>query len=195
MKLSVLETSATPNPHAIKFVVNARVTTKPRSFTSHMDASADTLAEELLAIPGITSVFYFDNFITLTKAATEDWPALMVQAKGIINSAELGNLTSQAREQLNQLKDSAKKPLVPLTSGALAGRFEEIAQLIESEIKKPLTLDGGGLDVISLEDNVLTVRYYGACGSCPSSTTTTLAFIQDTLRSRIDPRIVVRIES
>src|SRR5918997_1455715 len=50
---------------------------------------------------------------------------------------------------------------------------------------------GGWLEVLSLEDNRLTIRYQGACGSCPSSLTGTLMGIESLIRQEIDPEIEV----
>jgi Fe-S cluster biogenesis protein NfuA len=51
--------------------------------------------------------------------------------------------------------------------------------------------DGGGLEIISLEDKKLTIRYQGACGSCPSSLSGTLYAIEYMLKDEIDPDLEV----
>jgi Fe-S cluster biogenesis protein NfuA len=53
--------------------------------------------------------------------------------------------------------------------------------------------DGGDVYVLSLEGNKLTVHYQGACGSCPSSLSGTLAGIENLLQT-IEPEIVVVAE-
>jgi Fe-S cluster biogenesis protein NfuA len=50
--------------------------------------------------------------------------------------------------------------------------------------------DGGDLYVLGLEGNTLQVHYQGACGSCPSSLSGTLAGIENLVRS-IEPDIQV----
>ena len=50
--------------------------------------------------------------------------------------------------------------------------------------------DGGDLYVIGLDGNRLTVHYQGACGSCPSSISGTLAGIENLLR-QVEPEIEV----
>jgi Fe-S cluster biogenesis protein NfuA len=51
--------------------------------------------------------------------------------------------------------------------------------------------DGGGLEVVSLEDTTLTIRYQGACGSCPSSVSGTLMAMQNLLQAEVDERLTV----
>ena len=43
---------------------------------------------------------------------------------------------------------------------------QQIKDYLE-EIKKPLTLDGGDIEFISLKDNVLTLKVKGNCRGCP----------------------------
>ena len=52
------------------------------------------------------------------------------------------------------------------------------------------TLDGGDLHVVGLSGNDLSIHYQGACGSCPSSTSGTLAAIQNLVRT-IEPDVAV----
>ena len=77
-----------------------------------------------------------------------------------------------------------------------AGSYEEqqklavIQDLIDEQVRPYLQGDGGDLHVVGLEGNVLKVHYQGACGSCPSSISGTLAGIEGMVR-RIDPDIEV----
>ena len=50
-----------------------------------------------------------------------------------------------------------------------------INQLLDEQIRPYLQGDGGDLHVLGLEGNMLNVHYQGACGSCPSSISGTLA--------------------
>jgi Fe-S cluster biogenesis protein NfuA len=56
-------------------------------------------------------------------------------------------------------------------------------------------LDGGGLEVVGLQGDTLQVRYAGACGSCPTSVTGTLRFIDQTLKSKVDASLRVELVS
>ena len=52
--------------------------------------------------------------------------------------------------------------------------------------------DGGDLQIVGLDENVLTIRYYGACGSCLSSLAGTLSAIGNLART-IEPNIEVQV--
>ncbi len=45
---------------------------------------------------------------------------------------------------------------------------EKVEQAIE-KIRPSLQMDGGDIELVDIEDNVVKVRLKGACGSCPMS--------------------------
>ncbi|MEC7182301.1 MAG: NifU family protein [Bdellovibrionota bacterium] len=50
------------------------------------------------------------------------------------------------------------------------------------------------MECLSFEDNILVIKYQGACGTCPSSTTGTLEAIKGILRDEMNnPEIDVYI--
>jgi Fe-S cluster biogenesis protein NfuA len=65
-----------------------------------------------------------------------------------------------------------------------------INQMLDEQVRPYLLADGGGLKVLSLEDNKLKVHYQGACGTCPTATTGTLYAIESMVK-RIDPNIEI----
>ena len=69
-------------------------------------------------------------------------------------------------------------------------RLDKINELLDEQIRPYLQGDGGDLYVLGLEGNKLAVHYQGACGSCPSSISGTLAGIENLVKS-IEPDIEV----
>jgi len=61
----------TPNPNALKFGVGVEVG-GPRSYV-RANAGDDPLAERLLAIDGVASVFMTADFVTVSKSTEADW--------------------------------------------------------------------------------------------------------------------------
>lgn len=75
-------------------------------------------------------------------------------------------------------------------------RAAKIEQVLDEKIRDFLARDGGGLEVVAIEDSKVTVSYHGACGSCSSSTAGTLQFIQSMLTVNLNHEIeVVPVES
>ncbi len=67
----------------------------------------------------------------------------------------------------------------------------KIEEILDRTIRPGLQGDGGDIEVVKYENNHLLVRYEGACGSCPSSTTGTLMAIEGILRDEFNPDIQV----
>ena len=66
-----------------------------------------------------------------------------------------------------------------------------VEEVIASDIRPYIELDAGGVDILNLNGLELIIRYRGACTSCHSSTGSTLSAIQEILRKKVDPEIVV----
>ena len=180
----------TPNPNAVKFILKEPVTAgTTRSFHSAEEAAGDPLAGPLFAIGDVSSVFYMDRMITVEKSDEADWDDLLPRLAVPIRAAEgLGSNGGAAQHQ------PAQAAGVGGALGALMSddpRLVRINEILDEKIRPYLASDGGWLEVLSLEENRLTIRYQGACGSCPSSLTGTLMGIEGLLRQEIDPEIEV----
>ncbi len=54
-----------------------------------------------------------------------------------------------------------------------------------NEIRPALQADGGGVDLISVVDGIVSVKLTGACGGCPMSTMTLKMGIERVLKEKI----------
>lgn len=187
----IAEIEFTPNPNARKFILREPLTYGvTRSYENAQQAQGDELAEKLFAIPHVTNVFYIDHWLTVTQDGRAHWPDLLRQLAIPIRDA------ASAQERSAELIDQnagqvdgvprAQREMTPAEQEKLA----VIRQMLDDEVRPYLQGDGGDLHVVGLEDNVLTVHYQGACGSCPSSISGTLAGIESMVR-RIDPDMEV----
>ncbi len=76
----------TPNPNAVRFSFSAPVLgDKPCSFGTAKAAVGTPWAERLFAIPGVVSLFGMRDFLTITKAATADWNAIVPTAVEVLS--------------------------------------------------------------------------------------------------------------
>lgn len=67
-----------------------------------------------------------------------------------------------------------------------------IEDVLDREIRPYIALDAGGVEVINLlHDKEVVIVYQGSCTSCYSSVGTTLTFIQQMLRAKVHPEIIV----
>ena len=187
----IAEIEFTPNPNARKFILRDPLTYGvTRSYENAEQARGDALGEALFAIPHVTNVFYVDHWLTVTQDGGAHWPDLLRQLAVPIRDAP------SAQERSEQLiNDSAGEvDGVPRMQREMTPEEQEklavIQGMLDEEVRPYLQGDGGDLHVIGLEGNVLKVHYQGACGSCPSSISGTLAGIESMVR-RLDPEIEV----
>ncbi|HEX9918440.1 MAG TPA: NifU family protein [Pyrinomonadaceae bacterium] len=177
----------TPNPNAVKFLLKEPVTTgAARSFLSPSLAKDDALARSLFEIDGVVSVFYMDRMITVEKAETEDWDDLLPKLAVPIRAAEAAQGGAAAA--------ASEAGALGGTLGALISddpRLIRINEILDEKIRPALAGDGGWLDVVSLKENTLTIKYQGACGSCPSSISGTLMAIEGMVQQEVDPALEV----
>lgn len=59
------------------------------------------------------------------------------------------------------------------------------------KLRGMLQADGGDCEFVSLEGKTLKLRLVGHCGSCPFAMMTLKQGIEDSLRTTVDPEIVV----
>ena len=180
-KISDIE--ETPNPNAVKFILREPVSNGvARSYGSADQASDDPLATSLFDVGHVVSVFYMDRMITVEKDDEGDWDDLLPTLAVPIRAAEAVN----------------SPPDVGVAVGGSIGavisddpRLAKINEILDDKVRPALMGDGGYLEVLGLADHTLSIRYQGACGSCPSSLTGTLMAIEGMLKQEVDPELEV----
>ena len=179
-KISDIE--ETPNPNAVKFILREPVSNgTARSFGSATQAQADALAKALFEVGHVVSVFYMDRMITVEKDDEGDWDELLPTLAVPIRAAE--SVTSSAAAA------AVGGSIAAITSDD--PRLVRINEILDEKVRPALMGDGGYLEILGLNDHTLSIRYQGACGSCPSSLTGTLMAIEGMLKQEVDPELEV----
>jgi NFU1 iron-sulfur cluster scaffold homolog, mitochondrial len=181
-KISDIE--ETPNPNAVKFILREAVSNgTAHSYDSALAAQGDALAKALFDVGHVVSVFYMDRMITVEKDEEADWDELLPELAVPIRAAESVATASAAA--------------AAAVGGSIAAvvsddpRLTRINEILDEKVRPALAGDGGWLEVLGLKEHTLSIRYQGACGSCPSSLSGTLMAIEGMLRQEIDPEIEV----
>ena len=181
----ITDIQETPNPNAVKFILKEPVSNgTTHSFASAEAAQDDPLAKSLFEVGQVVSVFYMDRMITVEKTDEGDWDEMLAQLAVPIRAAESTAVTASAAA-------------AAAVGGAVAAvvsddpRLSRINEILDEKVRPALAGDGGWLEVLSLDDHTLSIRYQGACGSCPSSLSGTLMAIEGMLRQEIDPELEV----
>ena len=161
-----IQTEVTPNPATLKFLPG-RTVMDEGTFEARDAAQAERspLAKALMGLPGVSSVFFANDFISVTKDEGE-WQHLRPAVLGVVTEFYLSGA-----------------PLIE-TGGADAvttGEFfdpqdaesvEAIKELIETRVRPAVAGDGGDIIFKGYREGIVYLKMKGACSGCPSSTAT-----------------------
>jgi len=80
-----LRVEATPNPNSLKFTAG-RVLWEGRAqtFSDPVQAFASPLARDLLAVPGVKSVFFLRDFVTVSRDPNAGWEPIVARVEEIL---------------------------------------------------------------------------------------------------------------
>jgi Fe-S cluster biogenesis protein NfuA len=64
-------------------------------------------------------------------------------------------------------------------------QYDEVLEVLD-KLRPFLQRDGGDVELVDVEDDIVKLRLMGACGSCPSSTITLKAGIERALLEEVE---------
>ena len=85
MGFLVREIQPTPNPNALKFVLDRPISERPTSFLHRDAANSDPLAAQLFAVPGVVSLLFLGDFVTINKSADARWADIKKTVEKILS--------------------------------------------------------------------------------------------------------------
>ena len=183
--VKVVRTRETPNPSALQFVLNSQILEHGNlSYETVKDCGDDKLGKSLFEKRGVITVYIMDNFVTVTKEDDVGWNPLKDQVWKTID-ANVTLYKSKATAKINI--DVEKFLSLPDRE-----KLDAVEMVLNRSIRKNLAQDGGGVEVKGIDGNVIKILYQGACGSCPTSSTGTLQYIQTQLRQQLHQDLEVK---
>ncbi len=173
----------TPNPNALKFILEKKVITEGKvSYKNPGECIDVPLALSLFDLRGVDQLHFFENVITVSKFTFEPWDSLEPSVMTAIeNMIETHNPDIEVQRAKTVNRDN------------LSQELQDIEEIIDNTIRPGLQGDGGDVECLDYKDNTLIIRYQGACGTCPSSTAGTLNAIKGILQEQYNPAIEVYI--
>lgn len=89
MPYTVVEFQATPNPNAVKCVLDhSPAPDRPRAYVAGEPTDRDPLAAALLALPGVRNLLIHDGWITVGKEPGTDWKPLRAAVELVLRAAD-----------------------------------------------------------------------------------------------------------
>ncbi len=180
-----IQTDTTPNPDSLKFIPGCIVLEKGvLSFDQDSDCEGSPLARQLLDIEGIISVFFAQDFITLTKESDIEWghlkPFVMALLMEHFGAGFLAVQTNDAQKTANPVTEETD-PVI-----------RQIKDIIETRVRPAVASDGGDISFERFEDGIVYLKLQGACSGCPSSSATLKSGIENMLRYYVPEVLEVR---
>lgn len=175
----LVRTQMTPNPYALKFVVNHGLRNEGKAtFVNSLEAEGLPLVYNMFLIDGVKQVHLFQNTLTVTHTGELESGDLAEQVISVIKSRLVVHDADfkMPGEVKKEVKDRSQLPAA----------LQMIEEILDRTIRPGLQADGGDVEVMSFENNELRILYQGACGGCPSSMMGTLDAIQGILRQELN---------
>jgi NifU-like protein len=133
-----------------------------------------------------------------------------VSEKTIIKAIELNNLKTvdevthftKAGGGCGKCKGEIEKIIKDFWSGkekidfnsmTMVEKIKIVEKILNEEINPKLKADGGFMELIDIEGNIIKVKFLGACSNCPTSTVTFKEVVEKELKNRIKGDIEVRL--
>jgi NFU1 iron-sulfur cluster scaffold homolog, mitochondrial len=182
----MLYTEQTPNPEALKYVTNRLLYRGIADFKDQeLAAEWSPMANSLLELPYVKSVYFNNNYVTITKEFNYDWTDVMLRLKEFIKDyiENGGTVVKEGFEAyVEQINAGANAEQFSGEGGEIA---KKVKDLIDMYVKPAVEMDGGNIEFKAYEAGVVYVTMQGSCSGCPSSTVTLKSGIEGMLKRMV----------
>jgi Fe-S cluster biogenesis protein NfuA len=171
----------TPNPDSLKFLFNKMLLPQELIECKSLEQCDESpLAKSLFEkYPWVSNVFISNNFITITKKATEDWYELMPEMKEFLRMYLTHNFEvvspSFLERKIKERNDREASDDIET----------KIKNLLEKYVKPAVEMDGGNIAFKKFESGIVTLSMQGSCSGCPSSQITLKSGIEGLLKRMV----------
>jgi len=101
---------------------------------------------------------------------------------------KIERIIAEIKGEISALKPEVAKPRKGMTN---IQKIAKIQEVLEKEVRPSLQQDGGDVELIDLDGDIVKIALRGLCSSCPSSALTK-AGIESKLRELVYPDLVVK---
>ena len=170
----------TPNPYALKFVLNVPLKSRGRAtFYSRRECENLPLFYSLFDIKGVKQVFVFQNQMTLSHEGLLSEQEMEKQVVSVVGS----RIVCHDPDFVSSVEE---KSITKKTPVGLSPEVKKVEEILDRTVRPGLRADGGDVEVVSVEGGEVKISYQGACGGCPSAFMGTLEAIENILRQEMN---------
>lgn len=174
--MKILDIQTTPNPCAIKFIVDKHLTPPSEILTS--DNSNHTL---------IKSIYEFNFVESIMIQGT--WITIRFKEEHQVGDTDILKTIAEVIRPYDKQESNPEKLTPEKTFQSPMALM--IKEVLKDEILPYLNSHGGSVELMEVQGTQVFLKYIGACGGCPVSTTATLRGIERVLKKEVDPEIEV----
>ncbi len=177
---------STPNPSAMKFVANIKLTEKSISFESIDEAIDAPLVKALFNFSFVREVFLDENYISISKHDGTEWEEIVMDLRSFIKS-----YLENEKIILGSSFLKGEKKITSVSSDNLNKTEQEIIKVLDEYVKPAVASDGGNIifDSYNKKEKLVKVLLQGACSGCPSSTFTLKNGIENILKEMLPGKV------
>jgi Fe-S cluster biogenesis protein NfuA len=141
------------------------------------DCEGAPLAQELFKGGYVKSLFFSNNFVSITKTDAQEWTVLTSPVREFLTDYFTKGLPVIESYPINATP-VIENNSVPIIEGSTE---EAIIGILEEYIRPAVEQDGGAITFRSFQDGIVTVALQGSCSGCPSSKVTLKSGIENLL--------------
>ena len=135
-----IDIQPTPNPNALKFILNTSVkNTGNSTYKSPSECGENNLALELFKVRGIDQLHFFENVIAITKFSYEDWESVEANVQKVLQ--EFVPLHNPDYNDPNPEAERREK---------LSPELQQIEAILDKTIRPGLQGDGADIQRLQL---------------------------------------------
>ncbi len=130
--------------------------------------------------------------VEIKKAVTEN---SLKTIEDVTNYVKAGGGCGNCHENIQDIINSiafidapVKKKTVQLTN---IQKIKLVEETLEREIKPALKKDGGNIELVDVDGNVIMVKLHGTCASCSKAEITLKHYVESKLREFVTPELIV----
>ncbi len=142
------------------------------TFNTKDEAKGSALAEQILDIEQVTSVFISSTTILVTKQGYDNWRIVGPKVGQAIRDVVKSGKAIIAPEKFSSLPDAALLRT-------------QVLKVIEDQVNPAVASHGGFIELVDVRMKDIVIKMGGGCQGCASSTATLKQGVEKTLRSNI----------
>jgi len=122
----------------------------------------------------------------------------LTSIEDITHFTKAGGACGRCKGEIQKILDKVLSCEIPLPAKkafkdlTIVEKIKEVEKVLTEEIKPRLNIDGGSIELVDIQGNIISVRLLGMCGGCVNAQNTLKTFVEKVLKEKIDSSLEVR---